>query len=258
MVTGLAVLAVALLAGWLEARLIPHARWTGWILFGTVLFLALFRVRKALPARRAGLVSVWTQIHVWTGTGSLVVYGIHTGWRWPTGVHEGALAAVFLLTGASGIAGLLLTRIIPVRLAALSLQPVYEQIPALRHELAIRAVRTVQQCSETTLARFYVNQVAAFLCLPRSWSFYLAPSARESKRIVLSIRNLDRYLSEPERLASRELMQIVREKDDLDYQRAMQGRLKWWLVIHLALTGLLLVLAVLHVLLVHAFGGGWK
>jgi hypothetical protein len=251
------VVAVVLATRWLDSRL-GHGSWlSGQVLAGVVLFLAAFRARKLFPGVSwLGTASFWMQLHAWCGIAALVLFGLHVGWSWPNGVFERCLALSFLLTGASGVYGLVITRLLPRRLASLAQQAAFEQIPRLRAELAAKSWQIAGPGSGTTLARHYVNHVAAFFQLPRSLAFQLAPSARQCKRIVAGIRALDRYLTEPERAASRELMQIVREKDDLDYHRAIQGRLKWWLVGHLALTAVLLVLAGLHVAIVVAFAGG--
>lgn len=256
-VTATLVLVVAIATRWLDQGL-GHGSWlSGQVLAAIVLFLAAFRVRKLLPGVAwLGTASFWMQLHAWSGIAALALFGLHIGWSWPNGVFERCLAVSFLLTGASGLYGLAITRLLPRRLASVAQQVVYERIPALRAELATRSWQIAGQASGTTLARHYVNHVAAFFQLPRPVGFRLAPSARQCKRIVAGIRDLDRYLSEPERAASRELMQVVREKDDLDYHRAIQGRLKWWLVGHLALTGVLLTLGTLHIIMVLAFAGG--
>ena len=49
---------------------------------------------------------------------------------------------------------------------------------------------------------------------------------------------------------------MVRKKDDLDYHTAMQGRLKMWLFVHIAMTWSLLIFSVVHGVLAHAYGGG--
>ncbi len=254
--TGL-VAACVLGTRWLDQRL-GHGSWlSGQVLGAVVVFLAGFRLRKLFPGVAwLGTASCWMQLHAWCGIAALVLFGLHVGWSWPNGMFERLLAVSFLLTGASGVYGLVISRLLPGRLSSVAQQVVYEHVPLLRARLAAKSWQIAGQGSGTTLARHYVNHVAAFFQLPRSMAFQLAPSARQCKRIVAGIRALDRYLTEPERTASRELMQVVREKDDLDYHRAIQGRLKWWLVGHLALTGVLLVLATLHVVMVVAFAGG--
>jgi hypothetical protein len=70
------------------------------------------------------------------------------------------------------------------------------------------------------------------------------------------MRDLRRYLSEPEQSACERLFALVRRKDDLDFHHARQTLLKLWLFLHIGLTWWLLLLAVLHGLLAHAFHGG--
>ena len=49
---------------------------------------------------------------------------------------------------------------------------------------------------------------------------------------------------------------LVRQKDGLDHQYALQSILKWWLFIHIPLTYSLLIATGLHVVLVHGFSLG--
>ncbi len=260
MFAGWTIAAVSLLVvacHWMDSNLLHSAWLSGHVLAASVIFLAAFRVRKFFPSVSwFGSASGWMQLHAWTGIAAMVIFGTHLSWQVPNGMFERLLATSFLLTGFSGIYGLIATRLIPRKLANIPRQVVYEQIPAFRHELAIRANQIVAACPGTTLARYYVNHVAAFMQLPRPVAFVVAPSARGCRKVLAGIRSLDRYLTEEERTTSRDLMQIVREKDDLDYHRAMQGRLKWWLVIHLTLTGNLLIIGTLHTVMVYAFSGG--
>jgi hypothetical protein len=52
------------------------------------------------------------------------------------------------------------------------------------------------------------------------------------------------------------LFALVRRKDDLDFHEARQKLLKVWLFAHIGLTYALVLLALLHALMAHAFGGG--
>ena len=76
--------------------------------------------------------------------------------------------------------------------------------------------------------------------------------------MIAEIDELDRFLAEDQRPASRGLAELVKRKDDLDYHSAVQGRLKVWLFVHIGLTYSLLVVAIMHVVLVHAFSGGFQ
>ena len=74
--------------------------------------------------------------------------------------------------------------------------------------------------------------------------------------LMHEMEDLRRYLSDQEQGACEKLFALVRRKDDLDFHEARQGVLKLWLFAHIALSYTLVLLAVLHGLLAHAFGGG--
>jgi hypothetical protein len=92
----------------------------------------------------------------------------------------------------------------------------------------------------------------------RSLAYALAPSMRRSRSLVSGLRELDRYLSPPQRESWHKLAGLVREKEDLDFHRAMQGRLKLWLFVHIGMTWGLLLFSVIHGVLAHSFGGGLR
>jgi hypothetical protein len=70
------------------------------------------------------------------------------------------------------------------------------------------------------------------------------------------LQSVRRYLSEQEQGPCEELFGLIRQKDDLDFHEARQKLLKMWLFAHLCLTCALVLLALLHALLAHAFHGG--
>ena len=82
------------------------------------------------------------------------------------------------------------------------------------------------------------------------------PTGRTRRQLVAELEDLDRFLAGDDRRVSRELAIMVRKKDDLDYHRVMQGKLKMWLFVHIAMTYSLLIFAVVHGILAHAFSGG--
>ena len=53
-----------------------------------------------------------------------------------------------------------------------------------------------------------------------------------------------------------EMGSLIRGKDDLDHQDALQGTLKYWLFIHIPLTYSLLILSLVHALLASAYSAG--
>ncbi len=65
-----------------------------------------------------------------------------------------------------------------------------------------------------------------------------------------------RFANEAERGKIAKLSALVRQKDGLDYHRALQLALRLWLFVHIPLTYGLLVFTALHLVLVFGFSGG--
>ncbi len=233
---------------------------TGYVLLGALVFLALYNTRKRFAAAPLGASRWWMQLHVYTGLGSVAVFLMHTGLRWPDGWLEGALAALFVATAASGLLGLWWTRTLPPKLARVGEEVIYERIPALRNqvrELAEEAVlSTIAATGSTTLAGVYSKHLAAYFEQPREWGYLFWPTNRRRRALMADLTEASRFLSDAEQSAGEELFALVRKRDDLDYHAALQWRLKAWLFVHIALTYPLLVLASVHGLVAHAFSGG--
>ena len=92
---------------------------TGYALFAVVLVLGFFKARKRLLVLPLGTVREWMLGHVVLGGLSVPLYFQHTGTLWPDGRYEQAIAAAFYVVTVSGIAGYILQRILPHRLADL-------------------------------------------------------------------------------------------------------------------------------------------
>jgi hypothetical protein len=230
------------------------------LLLGAVLFLALYNVRKKLPFLPLGSSTAWLQWHLYVGMGTVAVFAMHVGAAWPNGILDSLLAVVYLLTFTSGIVGLYLTRTIPAQLARLGEEVLYERIPALRREVQRRSVEAVLESvttsGATTLADFYTSRLYDFFGLSRGWVYLVRPTAARRRALMREMQDLRRYLSEQEQAGCERLFALVRRKDDLDFHDARQKVLKLWLFAHIGLTYGLVLLALLHGLLAHAFHGG--
>jgi hypothetical protein len=233
---------------------------TGYLLLGAVLFLALYNVRKKLPFLPLGSSTAWLQWHLYVGMGTVAVFVMHAGAAWPNGILDSLLAVVYLLTFTSGIVGLYLTRTIPAQLARLGEEALYERIPAFRREVQRRSAETVLESvtasGTTTLADFYTSRLYDFFGLSRGWVYLVRPTAARRRALMREMQDLRRYLSEQEQAGCERLFALVRRKDDLDFHDARQRVLKLWLFAHIGLTYGLVLLALLHGLLAHAFHGG--
>lgn len=259
------IMLIALVIAWIVVRLQERtlgspAFTTGYLLLAAVLFLALYNVRKKLPFLPLGNSASWLQWHLYVGIGSAGLLALHAGPAWPNGVLETALAMVYLLTFGSGMAGLYLTRAIPRQLARVGEEVIYERIPAFRRQVALEVNDTVlgavSASGATTLADFYTARLYDFIHKPRGVSYLAWPTSALRRAMMREIQDIRRYLSDHEQAACERLFALVRRKDDLDFHEARQKLLKLWLFVHIALTCALVLLALLHGLVAHAFHGG--
>ena len=233
---------------------------TGYVLLSAIVFLALYNFRKKIPILPGITSAGWLQAHIYLGLGTAVLFAIHVQWRVPDGVLDTLLASLYLATFLSGLLGLYWSRTLPRKLARVSEEVLYERIPLLRDQLLERAQQvalgTVEKSGATTLGEFYSDRLNWFFQQPRGLSYSLNPNSRLRRQVLDELTEVNRFLSEPEQEACEKLFALVRKRDDLDYQEAIQWRLKIWLFVHIGLTYPLLIVACLHAWLAHVFSGG--
>lgn len=255
-----------LAAGWLlhhqHQALRDSAFYSGYALFGCVLFLSAYNFRKKFPALSIGASSHWLQAHIYVAIFSGAMFGLHVGWRIPDGYIETSLATCFTLTFASGLYGLAISRSIPRRLAKLREEYIFEQIPALRHDVRQTADRLVvhlaTQSASPIVVDFYASRLVEFFFRPRGMWYYLRPTNTLRRKLQAELKTIRRYCSEAEQTACQSLSTLIDRRDDMDYHEALQGKLKLWLFVHIGLTYSLIIIATYHMILAHAFDGGWR
>jgi hypothetical protein len=235
-------------------------RLSGWVLLGLVGLLSLYGVRKRFPYPPLLDASLWLQVHVWAGFAAVAVYLLHAGVEWPGGPLETALAALFAAVAGSGVAGLLLSRVVPHRLTVRGHEVIYERIPVFRRQLGEQARSIVEGCPaegrEHTLGEFWHGRLADFFGGTRHVTAHLIQSHRPLRQLRHELGALERYLDERERRAAADLADLIEAKDALDYHAVMQGLLRGWLIVHVPLTAALLVFAAAHAVVAQALPGG--
>jgi len=259
--TAIALLAVGALVAWQNQNLVKSTFTTGYILLGSFLLLTAFNMRKRIPSlAQLGSAAFWMQVHIYVGLATFVLFGLHVGWKIPNGGFELLLTTLYLIVAMSGVYGIYATRTIPKKLTAISDEVIYERIPSFRAKLAADARQLVLEACQHSdvLARFYRSRLAEYFERPRSLAYLANPSGRLRRQLMSEIDDLDRYLSNDQRTLSRQLSQMVKKKDDLDYHAAQQGRLKIWLFAHIGFTYSLLLVSILHGVMAHAFAGGLR
>ena len=252
---------VAAVLAWAPAppSLRGTAYFTGWVLFGALVLLALYNARKKLPYPPLLGSSVWLQLHAYLGIWSLLAFLLHLRFRFPTGPFEITLAGLFAGVAGSGIVGLWLSRAVPPRLREGGEEVLFERIPMFRRRLRERAeelvVTSVRESEATTLADFYADRLEDFFRGPRNFFLHLIQSTGPLDRLTGQLDVLERYLDDGERRIARELRELIETKHQLDHQWALQGLLKGWLFVHVPLTYALAVFVAVHVVLVYYFVG---
>lgn len=249
--------AVTLLAWYVERSLGKATVITGYALFVIVLSLGFFKVRKRLLVLPLGTVREWMLGHVVLGALSVAVYFQHTGTVWPEGRYEQAIALAFYLVTLSGIVGYVLQRILPLRLADLEGEVIYERIPnelaALREQIEDLILKAVKELGSDTLGRYYTESLEWFFWRPRFLLGHLVGSGHSASWIRGRITALRRYLNEGERAYLGRIEELALQKSRLDAHYALQSVLKFWLFVHVPAAVLLILLACWHLLVVNIY-----
>jgi hypothetical protein len=233
---------------------------SGWILFAAMIFLAAYNLRKKFPFLPLGSSEAWLQGHIYVGFFTVALFLSHTHGHWPRGWFEIALTVIYAVVMVSGMAGLALTRIMPRRMTARGGEVLYEKIPMLRHHLRVEAegLAIGSGAVSPALAEFYVKRLNHFFSGSRHFAHHLLESRRPTNTLLTEMADVRRYLAAPETAILDKLLDLVRQKDALDYHYAAQTALRLWLFTHLPLTYSLLLFILVHIALVYAFSGGLR
>jgi len=155
------------------------------------------------------------------------------------------------------VVGLALSRWVPARLAVHGENVIFERIPALRakvkQEVEALALASVPETHSTTIADFYEQRLRAYFERPRHLWSHLLGYSKPLHALLSQVDALDRYLNADERKLMVAITELIRLKENLDFQLAAQGLLKLWLFVHIPLTYSLILVGLLHGLLAWKF-----
>lgn len=257
------VFASAAIAGlWalLAASLHRTSVLSGWSLFGIMVALSVYNVKKKLPFLPTGRSAHWLQFHVYAGLLTGVLFFIHVGIDALHGGLETALAALYGIVFVSGGAGVFIARTLPRRLSQLDEEVIYERIPSMRRRILAEgdelAVRAAAETNSPAVSDFYMQNLRAFFETPGSLRVLLAGSRRSRHQHLTEIDKRLRYMTAAEREFMGRLAELVHQKSDLDYHHAGQQLLKHWLFVHIPATYSLLIVALVHACVAYSFSGG--
>ena len=259
-VTALLLISVFLLVRYHDVTLRHGSFTSGYFLIGAVFFLAAFSLRKKLSFIPLGSAAAWMRVHVLVGVSAMAIFALHVGIRWPNGIFESILFTLFVSVSLSGLYGLYLTKTVPKKLSKLREEIIFERIPffrsLVRDEAHALVVGLVTKSPADTLADFYTEELTSYFVRPRGLWYQMRPTSGRRNQLRNRLADLQRYCSPEEKEVTGRLERLIDSRDDLDYHAAMQGKLKLWLFAHIGLTCALVVVAVIHAIMAHAFRGG--
>ena len=242
------------------ASLQNEAFLTGYSLAAICVLLLLLGLRKRIVSLQFGRMAIWQQTHHYLGLLSVGTYALHAR-LFTTGALESLLAISFWSIALSGLVGWYVNRTSPRLLRAAGPQILRQDIPERfriiakqAHELALVSAG---RSDTAALGDHYRGPLSSFFATRRGLIFRISPTGGTRRRLLSGLENIDRYLSEEGRIQRREMSGLVRSKDDLDFQSAIQNRVRLWVAAHTWLLGSFLVLTIAHVLAAHQFTSSW-
>lgn len=255
--SGLMAVIAVLAYATLSSTLVHESFVTGWLLAGAIGLLAAYNLRRNLPFLPLGSSSEWLQLHVYLGLLGVVIFLVHVGFELPNGPLEIGLAAIYALVAGSGILGLIMARSVPQRLTRRGEEVLYDRIPKFRRQLMDRAealaLRAVEETGSTTISDYYTDRLRPFFDGPRNYLGHVFEISRNRHELLDEMRDLERYLNDNETAILRDIADLTRAKDDLDYHYALQSMMKRWQFVHVPLSFGLILLVLLHMVVVYAF-----
>ncbi|NKX67662.1 hypothetical protein HEP89_26370 [Labrenzia sp. 5N] len=232
----------------------------GWVLVAVMAGMLLLTFRKQLSTLPLGRVRHWLQVHYYLGFLTIGVFLVHTHLRFPNAPLEWLLWILFVLVSASGCVGGFLARIVPVRLEGRGDRVLFERIPVLRAQIADEAetlaLASLEDGSSVSLANVYQRELGRFFARPRYVFAHLRQSNLPISRIMGELQSIERYLDGKGKERLERMRQLVRAKNDLDFQYANGGLLKLWLFVHVPPTYALILAILAHVVVAYAFSSG--
>lgn len=254
----LLVLIILFIDAQMRQALMVSSYFTGWIMFGLMVALILFNLRKKLSFLPLGSAYLWAQFHIYGGMLLFIVAVAHINYVMPNGLFEATLSVLFALVALSGLYGTYLSRRLPVKMAQQSEYVIFERLPSMREKIRAEVEEkvndAVDNCGSVAIAEFYSSHLYNYLSGPAD--FLLHFFGRE-RRIYTKwqrrFQALQLYLNKDEKLILHEIELLTFNKIDLDSQHAYRLMLKYWLFFHIPLSYILFVLVIMHLFLVHSF-----
>ncbi len=232
------------------SRLGNASLFSGSVLLACLFMLVAIGVRRRLMMLPLWSVSTWLQIHLYTGVFACAVFVVHAPRIIANGWFEGILSWLFIGVSASGIYGIFASRTIPKRLTAVPTQPRYDRIDWYRDQYRRAASDVHDSLSRNfggdVLADFYSRELQPFFESGLPLSFRIQPNPRRRRALLAELGDLKRYLSGDVLEAANRFSAMIRHRDELDYHHGLQWKLRSWVIVHAAISLVLVAWSVIH------------
>lgn len=238
-----------------------HHHLSGWLLFYLILAQMFYAAQKRSERIRELMKLQWLSLHAEMGLVAVLILLVHIGWTLPDGSLGAMLIGSFVGVSVTGFIGLRIKRRYKAALALRNGREIaFEDISGQLEELHCNADKLVLECAarypDSLLVDYYRDELSGKLSAPGNPIAQLTGKNQAWLEHFASIERIIPYLEPAETQQARDLISLLRQKNNLDYHYAHQGALKVWLLIHVPFAIALLLLTVLHIILVYAFSGG--
>ena len=205
------------------------------------------RTMKRAARRNLGRSQHWLQFHLYGGTVCMLLVLMHTGFAIPHGILNWWLWLFSFWVTISGFFGVLLQKTVPRMLASgLNMEVVYERIPDLVRQTREKAEAVIAGCG-SPVKTFYFKNIAGTLIVPETHLMYYLDITGGIQSRIRQFSYLRSVLSPTEQEKLDALENIYRTKLEIDAHFTLQKSLRWWLVLHLPASLVLLMLLAIHV-----------
>ncbi|QDU09021.1 hypothetical protein [Gimesia aquarii] len=258
-VAAFAILSLLMIAGYyfFSITLSKTSFASGTILLICIFILASYQLRKTFSFLSMGSTSAWLQFHIFIGLFSCLLFALHVKFRIPNGFFETLLFLSYLTVFLSGVIGWFLSRSIPYRLSSRGEEVIFERIPIHRRNILDKVESLVFDNQDSAASKaipdFYQKHLQAFFEGPSNLMRHILHSERHRHHLSQKITAMKPFLNEQEQITMQQIVELIQQKDDLDYQYALQALLKLWLFVHVPLTYSLILFALFHTIAVCAF-----
>ncbi len=257
-VVALTCLVYFAILNWHEQSLGLTSRLSGYTLTGVCVVMLLLPLRKRLILLNFGRVAMWQQLHHFAGLFSIVAYFLHAGWS-VNGYLESTLAGLFIALTFSGLGHWYVNRRIPKLMRAvgppLRTEELMPRRLAISNQAYSIALAAASDSDSAGLADLYSQSLNDYFHQLRSFTYYVRPTGVGRRKLQSQLDSVARYLNPKGQKSKEDLSDLVRQRDDVDFQSAMMIRIRCWNVAHVVLTWSFVLVAIVHIYAAHRFAG---